>query len=388
MSGGGRPGLRVVHILHSLARAGAEAHVRNLASAAHPKIAAQTVIAWKASGPLAADFQALGVELHAPEQPLSGGAGLWRLLGLVRRIKPDVMHAHMSDAIILAALVSRLTGAPFIATHQDGTRLVPDMPAIRKAVRRGALIWSAQRASAHVAVVPDLANRVRDELGLPPERVRFIPNCIPVPTDADIAQAARAREALRAQGQARIVALGRYVPLKAFDQLIDAAALMAERDSGWRRRLRIEIFGSGPLEADLQARVAQRGVADMVAVAGPTANPAQALATATHYVSTSEYEGMSLALLEAMAWRLPILVSDVPGNRETIRFGRTGLSYMYRDLQSLADGLAKLITQAALADELAEAARAEAVARYGAAAILSQHVELYGKAAGLAALQH
>lgn len=371
-------GLRVLHLIHSLAHGGAETHLKNIMLTAHPDIAHQAVVPWKSPGPLRPMFRAAGAEVLTINQEPTPLPEVWRALtDLVAREKPDVIHAHMSESAILAAALNWRTGIPFVQTHQDGIRLVPDMPPLKKWLRQKALRMAAPRASAHIAVIPRLRDLVMRELSVPAERCHYIPNSVLLQPPATIEAAVAERRVAAAQGQFRVLALGRYVELKAFAQLVAAAPQLVAQCHG----LRIDIVGSGPLEADLKAQVESLNMQDHVSIAGPTDKPGDYLRAAHVYVSTSESEGMSLALLEAMAWRLPIVVSQVPGNRDIIADQRTGLHYPFGDIGALAAAIGGLMREPDTAERLSAAALNDAIARYSAQASLAQHAKLYLQAA-------
>jgi glycosyltransferase involved in cell wall biosynthesis len=324
-------------------------------------------------------FRAAGAEVLTINDAPGSLAEVWSgLTELVAREKPDVVHAHMSESAILAAALNWRIGIPFVQTHQDGTRLVPDMPIIKTFLRRRALRLSAARAAAHIAVIPQLLDLIQAELSVPVAKCHYVPNSVMLQPPAVIEQAVAARRAGAARGEFRILALGRYVPLKGFAQLVAAAPALVAQFPG----LRIDIVGSGPLEGELKAQAEALGVGVQVAIAGPTDKPGDYLRAAHVYVSTSEYEGMSLALLEAMAWRLPIVVSQVPGNRDMIADGQTGLHYPFGDVPALAVAIGGLLRSAETADMLAAEALNDAINQYSAEASLAQHAKLYLQAAG------
>jgi glycosyltransferase involved in cell wall biosynthesis len=98
-------------------------------------------------------------------------------------------------------------------------------------------------------------------------------------------------------------------------------------------------------------------------------------AAADAVVNSSLSEGMSNALLEAMAAGVPVLARANAGNRAVVRAGRTGL--LFADERSFLRAAERLLRDAALRRRLAWAARAQARRRHGAAAETAAHVRLY-----------
>jgi glycosyltransferase involved in cell wall biosynthesis len=94
-------------------------------------------------------------------------------------------------------------------------------------------------------------------------------------------------------------------------------------------------------------------------------------------------EGLSNALLEAMAVGLPVVVSDVPGNTDVVEHERTGLIFEVRDVSSLAASLARLLDDPELRARLGEAARESVEGSYSLGVVAGRYIELYEELLGL-----
>ncbi|PVR98801.1 hypothetical protein C4663_23105, partial [Salmonella enterica subsp. enterica serovar Give] len=130
-----------------------------------------------------------------------------------------------------------------------------------------------------------------------------------------------------------IVALGRLVPQKGFDLLIDAFALVGPQ----LPEARLEIWGAGPEEARLRAQIARLGLADRVSLPGQTTHAADVLSSATVVALSSRVEGFPNVLLEAMALGRPVVALDCRyGPAEIIRHGVDGLLVTSREPHALA----------------------------------------------------
>jgi glycosyltransferase involved in cell wall biosynthesis len=156
--------------------------------------------------------------------------------------------------------------------------------------------------------------------------------------------------------------VGRLVEKKGFGDLVDACALLARRG----KRFRCLIIGSGPLEAELKARIARLGVADSVQLIGP--HPQRELAA---YLQASAVfaapsvvggdgnrDGLPTVLLEAMALGTPCVSTDVTGIPEVVRHEETGLQVPQHRPEALAGALERLLEDGDLRVALAERARA------------------------------
>src|SRR5262249_43128352 len=120
---------------------------------------------------------------------------------------------------------------------------------------------------------------------------------------------------------------------------------------------RIVLVGDGPRTEAWKALARELGVEDAVSFPGRVEKAAPFLEAADVYVAPSHFEGISLALLEAMAWRLPVVVSDVPGNRDTVVDGVTGVLYPLNDVEKLVGAISSLREDPSRARRLAESGR-------------------------------
>ena len=169
-----------------------------------------------------------------------------------------------------------------------------------------------------------------------PERLRrraiAIPN--PVLEDAGPGRAGTAPE------PGLVVALGRLVPQKGFDLLIDAWSSVVDRTP----TARLEIWGDGPEADRLGSLVGERGLEASVTLAGETRDPATALGRASVFVLSSRVEGFPNVLLEAMALGRPVVAFDCPfGPAEIVSDDVDGRLVPAGDVAGLAATIADLL---------------------------------------------
>ncbi len=223
-----------------------------------------------------------------------------RVARLVRELQPRVILANS----LVTAVVAKVAGAPW------------GIPVVT--VAHG---WPADRyrliarplgvADVVVAVSADVARRLQ-RAGLRGDRITIVPNGVDLspfgPRDAATLTAARAA---MGAGPDDVVAVsvGRYVAQKAQHRLIEAVARLAPTHP----HLKLAIVGWGEREAELEALAARLGVADRVRLMGRRTDVPDLLLAADLYVSASDWEGMPLSMIEAMAAGLPVLTTDVEG---------------------------------------------------------------------------
>ena len=151
-----------------------------------------------------------------------------------------------------------------------------------------------------------------------------------------------------APGRPRIVSVGRCIEKKGFADLIDACGLLRDRGVSFE----CDIVGGGPLEESLRARVAERGLQEVVRLTGPQPQEEvrRLLAEATLFVlacATESDGGMDnfpTVIVEAMATGLPVVSTRLAGVPEMVEHGVTGLLVGEKQPEALADAIAAVLS--------------------------------------------
>ena len=240
--------------------------------------------------------------------------GAIRLLRLLRRWKPDVLHAHMVHANLLARLTRPLTRTPVLIStihnENEGSQwryraygLTHGLSDVTTAVSTRAVEESIKRGAA------------------PARGIVLMPNGISI--DAyrpDIAARSRAREALGLTDEFVWLAVGRLTEAKAYPDMVDA---FLQVNAQWPNA-RLLIAGIGPLDELLNERIQAAGMADKVTLLGLRSDIPELMQGADGFVMSSAWEGLPMVLLEAGASALPIVATDVGGSRDAILDGTSG----------------------------------------------------------------
>lgn len=152
-----------------------------------------------------------------------------------------------------------------------------------------------------------------------------------------------------------VATAGRLTPQKNQKILVSAMA----RLHNVYPDVKCRIYGEGNLQSALQAQIDQLGLTDVVTLEGNVKDIHQRLANCGIFALTSNFEGLSNALIEAMMVGLPCITTDYPGARELISDGETGLVVPMDDAESLACAIIKLIeNKDGCADTLAQNSKA------------------------------
>ena len=145
----------------------------------------------------------------------------------------------------------------------------------------------------------------------------------------------------------RIVSLMRLTPEKSIDISIKAMSVIRSQ----RKDVRWYVFGDGDEKERLRQLISDKGLESDFILCGTVSNPYPYIRESDVYVQASRYEGRSIAIREAMALGSPVIVSDVPGNREHIKNGYNGLLCSL-DPVDIAEKILSLLSDKLLADEL------------------------------------
>lgn len=276
---------------------------------------------------------------------------VWELRRIIRAWRPDVVVAHgFSDHIWgRQAAVAEGVARIFHVEHNSRERYTP------RRLRQALALAPATQASIGVS---EGVRRRLVELGFPAA------DCVAIPNGIDLD---RFPEALLAQPwparEAAVLMASRFARQK--DQASLIAAIGILRDRGLRPPLYLAGAGSRRLEQQARQQVQRLGLQEQVQFLGNVADLPQRLGRTRIFVLSTHWEGMPLALVEAMAAGCACIVSDVVGAREVIQPERTGLLVPEGQPEALAQALQRLLEQPALAQRLGEAARAQAMAEYG-----------------------
>ena len=182
-------------------------------------------------------------------------------------------------------------------------------------------------------------------------RVAVIPNSVSLPLPENTPHLAVAD--VVAPGRKFLLAVGRFDEVKAFDRLLDGFAQTAGRHGDWD----LVILGDGEMRGALEAQVARLNLTGRVHLPGFVGNVAEWYDAADAFALTSLQEGFGMVLIEAMAHGCAVLSVDCDvGPREIIRDGEDGLLISQDDPTALAEGLDRLLGDAALRERLASRA--------------------------------
>ncbi|RMF95512.1 MAG: glycosyltransferase [Gammaproteobacteria bacterium] len=285
----------------------------------------------------------------------------FRLVRRLRALRPDLVHLHSRrGADSWGLLAARRCGLPVVLSRRVDEPL-------------GALTKQRLRRADRVIAISAGVAAVLRAGGIADERLRVVRSAVP-PARRPAWPLQRFRETFGLHPADRPVAVvAQFIPRKGH-RLLLAAALRARAAEP---RLRLLLFGSGPLEAALRAEFAAAGLGDTVCFAGYRPDLANFLGHCELLLHPARREGLGVALLEAQAAGLPVVGHAVPGVAEAVRDGRSGLLVPPGDPDALAAALLRLLRDAGLRRRLGAAARERAAREFGIDAMVDGNLAVY-----------
>ncbi len=263
---------------------------------------------------------------------------IWHLPRVVRAMRPDVVVCAGNSYSIVAVALRLTLGrkCPPIIHRVSNDLVRRDLAAPLRLANR---LWQHLQAPVFAMIV-GMAEPARAEIieymGADPKRVVAINNASL--TRADIDRLARTRSTVPRERPGRhYLAVGRLAPQKNFDLLLGAFAAIARPDD------RLTIVGEGPLRAALETRAVALGIAAQIAMPGHQNTVDTWLATADALVLSSDYEGLGIVVIEALAAGLPVVATDCGPNMALLLEG-VGRLVPPRDKAALAEAMTAIVS--------------------------------------------
>ena len=301
---------------------------------------------------------------------------LGRLAKLLRRERADILHTHLFHADLAGRAGASLAAVPNLV-HTVRTaegRFRPWHFAFAR--------FFAGRCRRIICVSPSVLAGHSRRSGLPQQYYTLIPNGIDVQA---YARDDEARTKLRRQwgvgrDQPVAVFVGRLTEDKGIETLLSVVSHIASRGQG----LHLVVAGDGPMRNVVENYAAHGEGGERCHVLGHVRNVRDVLSAADMFITTSRWEGMPLAVIEAMACSLPIVGTDVAGTRDAVQRDKAGLLVPADDVVALADTVARLAAHADLRESLGQTGRQFASQHFTIDATVAAHETLYDQVAASA----
>jgi len=357
---------KICYIIDNLILAGAEVHlfnlVKGLKNIGYEDI---EVVSMSGEGEIYDWMINLGVVVHnfrmkSIRKPLFLYDFL-KLVSLLRKNRPDIVHTYLDTANVFGVLAARLAGVTRIMTSRR------DLGVFRSSRMEQIIGKLSNRVEKVVCVCKMAATESIRREGLHGNNIKVIYNGIEI--DRFIQQE-------RTTEQTIPIFCNVAVPnrkAKGHEDLINAFAIVLKKLPD----ARLKLVGDGCLLPELKQQAAELGISANIDFMGTSFDIPGILQDVTAFVLPSHSEGISNALLEAMAMGIPAVVTSVGGNLEVVQDGITGSMVEARNPDSIAQGMLAIVSDMAKLRTMGHAARESVMTDFRFEKMICHYDSLY-----------
>ncbi len=300
----------------------------------------RVIVVTKRDTPLRAEIEKLGnpnIQLHAwhthgKVDPVTLG----KLCRLIVEERVDVINTHLTTASWQGALAAKITGVPSVAVVHATDRKT----------------WF-QHADHLIAVSSGVKDALVEQ-GIAPEKIEVLYHGIDLAEYVAPLDAPAAKARLGLPKDARTVGVAASLIARKGHRFLLEAIKDMEATTG---PVHLLLAGEGPLEAELRAQAAELGLGERTHFLGFRRDIPQVVCAMDVFVLPSFKEGLSIAVMEAMALEKPVVCSEIAGLPEVVRDGETGFLVPPGDSAALQNALEKLFADPALRAQIGRNAR-------------------------------
>jgi glycosyltransferase involved in cell wall biosynthesis len=367
--------MRILHIIGSLERGGAEVMLSKLMHAMHGDV--HCVISLTKIGPLGEKLIASGYEVRALN--IRNRSFFWALLTLWRYIrvyKPNVIQTWMYHSDLLGGVVGRIAGISNVIWNIRNTEIPQSKFSKTYFIIRICALLSSY-VPCKIVCCADSALRHHERLGYYKEKMIVIPNGYLVNSALpDSREILSMRQSLGITSDILIIgAVGRFDPLKGYDIFIEAANFLEKSFEGEIVFLMIgrQMTNENPL---LKKIISEKGGEAKFIMIGERNDVSRLMPILDIFCLSSRSEGFPNVVAEAMLMQVPCVVTDVGDARKIV--GRNGIVVKRNDPRELASGILQLLNMRR--DErkaLGISGRAEIIKSYSIDAVAKQYAKIY-----------
>lgn len=396
-----KPPLSVMQVVSNLEVGGAQEVVRTLAENLAAFGYKPVVCAFK-DGPLRNEIEQRGIPVEIlPDRRSSIVAfpsflgEMWQLrrsmVELVKKYEVDVVQTHLLRSLDFLVLTLRFSRKLQIYWTFQNARfdLRSDHLGSHKWLLRPKRFahhllyrWGSHWTNGFIAVSEDVKISILHTMrGIPAEKIKVIFNSVDMDRYGNDIDRAKVRHKLGLSGSDQVMSVvATFKKQKGHHYLIEAAAkVVAEYPS-----LHILFIGDGELRETLKAQTQSLGLEKHIHFLGTRNDVPDLLAASDYFVLPSLWEGLSMALVEAMASRLPVIATSVSGTNQVVISGETGLLVPPGEVQPLVEAMIQMLSDPVGSAQMGEYGRQRVEQFFSARKQTVDHIILYNNALELA----
>ena len=347
---------RICYVIGQLDRGGAEKQLYALLRSLNRELFEPIVISFDARGYWAGEIRKLGVQVIETGRRRHKEIGrLLQLVRLLRRLEPAVVHTYLFPANTYGRAAAIVARVPIIIASER------NLPEVGRGMKRS-WVYIDKLLSFFSHAVLCNSHRARrllvENYAFNPRKVITIHNGI------EVSNGIASNNSVHLAAEEKVVGtVARLYPQKNLEMFLRMVRIVLDRyhDSS----LKFMIIGDGPLRKQLEQRAVDLGVDKAVTFTGQRHDVAELLRNLDVYVNTSDYEGLSNAIMEAMTSELPVVATEVGGADELIRDGETGFLCPPNDAATMASKVIDLLENEAKARRMAACGRSFMAREFG-----------------------
>ncbi|MCM2373045.1 glycosyltransferase family 4 protein [Aporhodopirellula aestuarii] len=363
--------MKIALVIPTMDRGGAEKQVVLLAIGLHEAGHDVRVVLLTRDGPRSETLRRAGVEVVLIGKKFKlDPTALWRLTKWMKTWQPDLVHTWLFAANSFGRTAAKLAGVPVIVASE---RCVDPW-------KRGWHFFIDRYLQKITAAITTNSHGVEEFYaahGIDENKFVVIPNGVEANSSCDLDTEIDRATALKrlevTPGRKLILAVGRLWPQKRVRDLIWAGELLGTL----RQDTTLVIIGDGPQREEMLRHRDAVSRPEHVRFAGAREDVQQLLPHADAFWIASEYEGQSNAVIEAMLAGVPVIASNIPGNRDLVIDGQTGFLFEVGDEAKLVEKTNTLLNEPDLADRVSTAAKTRIETEFAVTTMVDRHIALY-----------
>jgi glycosyltransferase involved in cell wall biosynthesis len=363
--------LHIVQIIDNLIIGGAQKLLVTLASQAQAYGLELTIVSLSSNNDqvILDELAGLGTKVIIfPAQHLLNLRRIFRLSRFLSSKNFDLVQCHLTYANIIGALCGRLAGLPVVTTLHSTEDVLQEFHPFIGALETWTIRHLAKRV---VAVGYSIADSFQERLR--GKSIDVIPNAVSIPARITEKERLELRKEIADDVRKKIViSVGRIAPPKGYVDLVTAFSFLVPSHPD----MVLILIGDGPLFEDIRNLISKLNLEKNVLLLGAREDVPRLLAASDLYVSSSHWEGLPLAILEAMMAGLPVVATNV-GDIPRLITTDIGLVIPPRQPRAIAEAIARLFLNPVRLREMGAAARARAMQDYSPQAWMERLLNLY-----------
>lgn len=365
--------MRIAHCIHGLGLGGAQKVLETLVTSLKVEDY-QHFVYCSLDGPVRTGVEKAGATVRLIPRLLPKIDPFWayRLATTMRSDGVDLVHTHLFGDSLHGFLAGLFSGLPVVMTlHNNQARF--------NFLQQFGYRWMLPRCAAVVACAPSVMRSFVEDQPSLAQKIEVIPNGIEFEEQGRLSpeEESELRTELGIEPQTLIfIAMGRFVKQKGYKYLIQAFSQLPEP---LKNRSQLLLLGQGPLESELKSLTSSLRVSRTVLFPGYRQDVRRILGISDAVVFSSLWEGLPIALLEAMAAGRSIVATDIEAFVDALEPGVEALLVPPADSPAMAAALETLIEDELMKDELGRRARVRFAAEFTAPRMVDAYEQLYRK---------